>query len=289
MLTIVIIVALRLVIGWHFFMEGSKKIKSGEFSSAGFLRNAKGPFADYFRNLSDDPNGRKRLDRDYVLGWWDYYGKQANAQFGFDAAGQEKVGNLYKIYAQRLTSYMNDIAEDRKEYFLEVERLAKARARADSDDLQYELDRLDKKDKELFGKLQKWTKDIKQLQDEYVEDLNRLGRAAGATSTFSAPDPNQSRIDVVVTYVTFGSGVLLILGLFTRIAALAAAGFLLQVMAAQFPGSYGAEPVYYQSVEFTALLLLAAIGAGKFAGLDFILGAMCRRCCAQATSPNEGE
>lgn len=289
MLTIVIIVALRLVIGWHFFMEGSKKIKSGDFSSAGFLRNAKGPFADYFRNLSDDPNGVKRLDESLVLGWWAYYGQKATAQFGLDEAGAKKVENLNKIYAQRLSAYMSDIAEDKKEYFLEVDRLAKARGRADSDGLQYEQDRLDKKDKELFGKLQKWTKDIKKLQDEYVEDLNRLGRAAGATSTFSAPDPNQSTIDVVVTYVVFGSGVLLILGLFTRIAALAAGGFLLQVMAAQFPGSYGAEPVYYQSVEFTALLLLAAIGAGRFAGLDFILGAMFRRCCGQATSPNEGE
>lgn len=289
MLTIVIIVALRLVIGWHFFMEGSKKIKSGEFSSAGFLRNAKGPFADYFRNLSDDPHGHKRLDRDSVLAWWNYYGQQASKQFGLDEAGQKKVENLYKIYSQRLTSYMSDIAEDKTEYFLEVDRLNKARSRADSDDLQYELDRLDEKDKELFGKLQKWTKDVKKLQDEYVGDLNRLGRAAGATSTFSAPDPNQSTIDVVVTYVVFGSGVLLILGLFTRIAALAAAGFLLQVMAAQFPGSYGAEPVYYQSVEFTSLLLLAAIGAGRFAGLDFILGAMFRRCCAPSTSPNKGE
>lgn len=289
MLTVVIIVALRLVIGWHFFMEGSKKIKSGDFSSAGFLRNAKGPFADYFRNLSDDPNGEKRLDESAVLGWWAYYGQQATAKFGLDEAGAKKVENLNKIYAQRLSSYMSDIAEDKKEYFLEVDRLAKARARADSDGLQYELDRLDTKDKELFGKLQKWTKDIKKLQDEYVEDLNRLGRAAGATATFSAPDPNQSTIDVVVTYVVFGSGVLLILGLFTRIAALAAAGFLLQVMAAQFPGSYGADPVYYQSVEFTALLLLAAIGAGRFAGLDFILGAMFRRCCAPTASPNEGE
>ncbi|EAQ77620.1 TQO small subunit DoxD [Blastopirellula marina] len=289
MLTIVIIVALRLVIGWHFFMEGSKKIKSGDFSSAGFLRNAKGPLAGYFRNLNNDPDGKLRLDRDRVLQYWNFYRDQADTQFGLDAAGKKKTQKTYSIYVNRIDSYMADKREEMDEYFLEVERLAKARSKPESSDLQYEQERLAKKDSELFGKMNGWTKDVKKMQDEYVEDLNRIGRMAGATSTFSVRDPNQMPIDVVVTYVVFGSGVLLVLGLFTRIAALAAAGFLLQVMAAQWPGAIGAEPVYYQSVEFVSLLLLAAVGAGRFAGLDFILGAMFRRCCAPTTSPTEGE
>jgi uncharacterized membrane protein YphA (DoxX/SURF4 family) len=58
-LTRVFLVLLRLAIGWHFFFEGMEKINSlsvGEtttnrpFSSAGYLGEATGPFADFFRD-----------------------------------------------------------------------------------------------------------------------------------------------------------------------------------------------------------------------------------------------
>jgi len=58
-LTRVFLVLLRLAIGWHFFFEGVEKINSlslGEtttnrpFSSAGYLGEATGPFADFFRD-----------------------------------------------------------------------------------------------------------------------------------------------------------------------------------------------------------------------------------------------
>jgi len=57
--TKVLLVLLRLVIGWHFFFEGVEKINSisiGEtttnrpFSSAGYLGEASGPFAKFFRD-----------------------------------------------------------------------------------------------------------------------------------------------------------------------------------------------------------------------------------------------
>src|SRR5216683_7788243 len=59
-LTRVFLVLLRLAIGWHFLFEGWEKIYSvdviGEtttnrpFSSAGYLGEATGPFADFFRD-----------------------------------------------------------------------------------------------------------------------------------------------------------------------------------------------------------------------------------------------
>ena len=61
--------------------------------------------------------------------------------------------------------------------------------------------------------------------------------------------------------------------------AVAGALFLGSVIAAQWPGSAGAAPVYYQSIEMAALLVLAAVGAGRFAGLDFFLYALRMRCC----------
>ena len=66
-------------------------------------------------------------------------------------------------------------------------------------------------------------------------------------------------------------GALLVLGLFTRVAAIAGAAFLTSVIAMQLPWAAEAVPTYYQSVELFALLALAALGAGRFAGLDFYL------------------
>jgi uncharacterized membrane protein YphA (DoxX/SURF4 family) len=67
------LVLLRLVIGWHFLIEGLEKVESlrrwtpvswdkwtpdanKAWSSAGYLREATGPLAPYFRKLAGDPD-----------------------------------------------------------------------------------------------------------------------------------------------------------------------------------------------------------------------------------------
>src|SRR5437867_154858 len=47
-------VALRLVIGWHFLVEGIDKITAGNWSSEAYLREATGPLAPTFRNMAGD-------------------------------------------------------------------------------------------------------------------------------------------------------------------------------------------------------------------------------------------
>ncbi|MEM8734557.1 MAG: hypothetical protein AAGG44_10070, partial [Planctomycetota bacterium] len=60
---ILALVALRVTIGWHFYMEGASKVRGNGFSSTGFLQGAKGPLADKFQNLIWDHEGRLRLDQ----------------------------------------------------------------------------------------------------------------------------------------------------------------------------------------------------------------------------------
>jgi uncharacterized membrane protein YphA (DoxX/SURF4 family) len=65
-LTRVLLVLLRLAIGWHFFFEGFEKIRSVDligptqtnrpWSSQPYLRESTGPFAKYFRNAAGDPD-----------------------------------------------------------------------------------------------------------------------------------------------------------------------------------------------------------------------------------------
>lgn len=273
------IIALRLVIGFHFYKEGSKKIISGNFSSAGFLRNAKGPYAENFRALINDIDGKERLNIDNVKARWALYNQQAGATLRLDENGIKKAETLLAAYSARLEIFFAENQEEMDEYFDEVERWNNKRENKANLELASQADLIFAKDKELFGKLNGWTAQLSKTEAHFIEDLNGLRSTENPPSRFTVSNPNTSRIDVIVTYVVLGAGICLLLGFATRLASLTAAGFLLQVMASQWPGAYGADPVYNQSVEVIALLFLAAVGAGKYAGLDYIIYGLCCKCC----------
>jgi uncharacterized membrane protein YphA (DoxX/SURF4 family) len=93
------------------------------------------------------------------------------------------------------------------------------------------------------------------------------------------------RTNWIMAILITGIGACLMFGLFTRVAAIVGALFLLSVMASQppwVPGAMSPVPYFYQLVEFAAFLLLAAVGAGRWGGLDFIIhGLWSRRRAAQ--------
>lgn len=71
---VVLIVILRLSIGWQFLYEGLWKYDqlSGPtpWSAEGYLKAAQGPFRDHFRNMTGDPDDLGWLDFDTVNGRW---------------------------------------------------------------------------------------------------------------------------------------------------------------------------------------------------------------------------
>jgi thiosulfate dehydrogenase [quinone] large subunit len=50
------ITVLRVLIGWHFLYEGIAKLSSPSWSAAGYLKQARGPFAGLFKWLAAQPN-----------------------------------------------------------------------------------------------------------------------------------------------------------------------------------------------------------------------------------------
>jgi len=90
-------------------------------------------------------------------------------------------------------------------------------------------------------------------------------------------------IDQIIPTFDLIVGILLILGLFTRITSLAGAGFLAMIVATQWPGAPGAIPAHYQIIEMFGCLVLAAVGAGRFAGLDFLVDCLLKKCCPPKT------
>jgi uncharacterized membrane protein YphA (DoxX/SURF4 family) len=86
--------------------------------------------------------------------------------------------------------------------------------------------------------------------------------------------PNWGFFGPVEGLVEIAVGVLLVLGLFTVLAALVAA--LLQLHL-QFASLFSNQWVFEYSVEWIPLLVLAAVGAGRWYGLDRRIGAATRR------------
>jgi uncharacterized membrane protein YphA (DoxX/SURF4 family) len=106
----------------------------------------------------------------------------------------------------------------------------------------------------------------------------------------------------LLTWSLFAIGLCLMLGLFTRPAALAGAGFMLFVVMSQpsYPGVWPPDPaqlghallVNKDFVEMIALLVIASTSLGRWTGLDFFLHnfvvkPFCCRCCKK--SKTEGQ
>ncbi|MBA3316016.1 MAG: hypothetical protein H0T47_22345 [Planctomycetaceae bacterium] len=79
-LACVLLVTLRLFIGWQFLYEGLWKIDTLDtpqpWTSAGYLKSAQGPFRDVFRNMTGDPDDLHWLDQKWVAAGWDAWAER---------------------------------------------------------------------------------------------------------------------------------------------------------------------------------------------------------------------
>lgn len=53
---LIAITLLRVFVGWHFLYEGIAKLTSSSWSAAGYMKQARGPFAEVFRGIAANPN-----------------------------------------------------------------------------------------------------------------------------------------------------------------------------------------------------------------------------------------
>ncbi len=76
----ILLVVLRISIGWQLMYEGLWKIKTlrspTPWTSAGYLKNSQGPLRGVFRSMTGDPDGLQLVDYDTVAtSWNDWYGR----------------------------------------------------------------------------------------------------------------------------------------------------------------------------------------------------------------------
>lgn len=290
------LVALRLAVGWHFYREGADKIIDGNFTSVGFFRTAKGPLVPMYQWFLWDGEGRARLNKDATLDAWAQYRQQLVGHYGFDDKQQKQADQAYDVCAGQLKSFFEEKEEDLKKHWKGLERRDRNRqdpARQGVTSLRGQAEQIDK---DVHKDLGPWLSDIDALWKGYERDLNDLAtEEQAARGWFALPKPGRHFLDTlfidqIIPYFDLLVGACLILGLGTRLAALAGAGFLASIVGTQFPGAPGALPTYYQVIELLAMLVLAAFGAGRFAGLDFFLEWLRLRyfkncCCAPKSEP----
>ena len=277
------LIALRLLIGWHFFKEGTSKLQGTPYSSGALFQNSKGPLAPLFRRVVWDPYGMARLDRKRTESIWAKYRNSLKASTGDDKTKKE-FDRVEAAHRRQLRAFFEEIHSDLGQYRRNVRRLQayrKDRSRTEVTGLNNQITAIERN---ILGTGNPWIKQIDEIWTAYEADMRGTQFAATGKKPPRLRRPNRrwydtQTADSFVPYFDAILGILLVLGLFTRTAAWTAAGFLAMIIASQWPGVPGAIPTYYQAIECVALVTLARTGAGRFGSVDVLLCRLCSRCC----------
>ena len=290
------LVLLRISIGWHFYSEGVDKRDAGNWSAAPFFANAKGPFADQFRGLVWDADGKIRLDRDATMQSWAVFRDRIGNHYGFDEQQKRQAQQNYAKAVEQYDWVIAENASDLEEFVLGRDRMKKLDTDVRETEVREGVASLggqrDTIRKEWTGKAAPALKQINTIWENYEATQNGVAtpEQQDAMPSMHLPKPRTARIDTsvidgIVPYFDMTIGLCLLLGFFTPVAALAAAGFLGSVFLSQYPPATGPSSSNYQLIECMACLVLAGTGAGRFAGLDYFLHLIVRKVWGSPAEP----
>jgi uncharacterized membrane protein YphA (DoxX/SURF4 family) len=310
MVTVVMLVVLRVTIGWHFLYEGVWKIvNADEFSATALMGTAKGPAAPLFHAMIPDFDGRQRLalkervddkgnklvTSDAYANAWAELKQQFVDHYKMSDEQAKKADDLLALYDDSLEQYLTESREDIEAHFGSLDRL-EARKHAGTNGAAHEKKRIWDEQQKLRGEVRAWLSDLDGMGQEFRlalwdlldEDQKALGPISGPLSEAEALPVSlpfvKTRTDLFNDLITYGLtaiGVCLMLGFCTRLAALGGAAFLVSVLLVQppWPTIYPPAPevvghallVDKNFVELIAMLVLGTTAVGSWAGLDYFV------------------
>ncbi len=278
------LVLLRLSVGWHFYSEGVDKYQTGKWDASPFFANARGPFAEEYRKLVWDADGSMRRDLEQTKVWFAKYRDRVGRHYGFN---EDQAGAAQRNYAaaiERLEKVLADNVDTLDEYDLGLQRVANLDQDPTRDGVSSLRGQRETIRRELIDLVDPVFAQIDAVWANYESAQNSLASSEQKKNAppFKLGKPRLTRVDtnMINTYVPYfdiAVGICLLFGLFTPVAALAAAGFLGSVFLSQYPPSTGPTSSNYQLIESMACLVLASTGAGRFAGLDYFLHLIIRK------------
>lgn len=274
------LVLLRLAIGWHFLYAGLDKLTNPDFSSEGFLGQAKGPLADEFHQLIPDYDGRQRFKLETHTEAFEQYADSFRKQHSLNDDQWARVKQSLDNGQQELKEFFADQKEAIADYLSNLDRLDDAK-KSQTSEIPFQQKRNWDKQQDLRGKLKRWSADIDGIWDGFKADVGEVLTDEQRDPAAAETNEPKRFVDQFITYTNIAIGVCLLAGLFTRLAALGGALFLLQIVLSQpdFPGLYPPPPpsagqallVNKEVIEMMALFALALLPTGRWAGLDFFV------------------
>jgi uncharacterized membrane protein YphA (DoxX/SURF4 family) len=283
-LGVAMLVLLRVTIGWHFFTEGLDKYQHGSWDAKPFFSTARGPAAGQFRQLVWDHDGSIRMDVERTEEHFRRFRNRVIRHFGFDETQQRQAHANFELAVEQLKWVLENNASDIQEY-----ELGRARIRQLEEDWRRTgvaslAGQRDAIRAEWTAKINPVLAQIDMVWKNYEAAQNAMANRdqLAKKQPLRMEVPRERMVDTsvinrIVPYFDMTIGICLLVGLFTPVAALAAAGFLGSVFISQFPPVSGPGSTFYQLIEGVACLVLAATGAGRFAGLDFIFHTIVRK------------
>ncbi|MFO1019772.1 MAG: DoxX family protein [Planctomycetales bacterium] len=295
----ILLVVVRLAIGWQLLYEGLWKINSlptaKPWTAEGYLKNSAGPFRDTFRGMLDDPDDLEKLDYAKVTAKWDRWVDLFIRTYpDLDEDAKKRLGTIVakkKVELEAdLVKNATWVGDPSKKIVGEIEiykaMLKKYEERLKDAKLEYQREHLEKtwadiqaKRKMLVEPAEKMTKEIEaQAQKLLTVDQLRRGKLPQLPKKVDEIDQRSMWGLTVV-------GALLILGLFTRLASLAGAALITLFYLAMPPWPGVPDPpgpehsfiVNKNLIEVLMLLAFACMPTGRWLGLDawirrFLLG-----------------
>lgn len=252
------------------------------FTSEGYQRNASGPLADRFRGMIPDVDSLDALDFDKVKEAWRADLDRAAAHFGFDDKQKSEAASTLDKQEKAAEVYFTDpeTRDKIKKYRDNLEALARLDDKPNK--MSFEVERyyegrksLEADRKALVAPVDSWSKALRDAWNALATDEQET--RAGA---YRPPYSEVEKADLITMYGLTICGLALMLGLFTPIAALGAAGFLALFYLSMPPWPGLPVPpnteghylfVNKNLIEFLACLVIASTPNGLWIGLDALL------------------
>ncbi len=267
--------------GW-FFGRYFHPTEGPPFSSETYNRNATGPFARNFRSLIPDVDSRDALDPAKLKDAWRAELDRVAAHYGFDAGQKDQAAKALAKQEEDTKQWFND-PENRakiRQYLENLDTLEQLEEKPNK--MSFEVERynegrktLEADRKALVAPIDSWTKALRDAWTGLATPEQR--DRAGA---YQPPLTEIQKADRITAYGLSICGLLLMLGLFTPLAALGSAGFLMLFYLSMPPWPGLPVPpnveghyviVNKNLIEFFACLVLASTPSGLWVGVDALL------------------
>jgi uncharacterized membrane protein YphA (DoxX/SURF4 family) len=297
------LIFLRIVIGLHFFLEGSSHLRDPSWSSAGFRKAAVGPLASFLKSdLPETGDWKSTLGnvhstnavdvaaaadnwRSSIVEEWKALGERRNVvlrRSGWVAPADwvELSSAALGAADKKLASMLDYANEDLLDFCRQAVRLKATEKSAMAKNVPFMRDRIADKERELAGQKNGWMEEANAVGRELVSAWNEPLSAEERRIADTAVEPTRLwKADRFVSWSLATIGACLVIGIFTKFNAVGGVFFLLSVVASQPFWLPAAQVTYDQWVEIAGLLVLASMPLGAWAGIDAFLMPILKKYC----------